>query len=174
MLEFAFWVECSLTLRFNLTVSQLLRQASHFLARPAASWLLGLSGLNRANSLWTSRTIKNNYNNKNNNNNNITIRSQPYAFSVDGSSGELVAAGGTETETQVMIVTMMKTMMVMVWWWWWWRRRPCWIRWIWCPWWCWWCWENIVPGLDEEHQDKAMDFSSSGRNPHRSRDSNSK
>ena len=28
-------------------------------------------------------------------------RSQPYAFSVDGSSGELVAAGGTETETQV-------------------------------------------------------------------------
>ena len=30
-------------------------------------------------------------------------RSQPYAFSVDGSSGELVAAGGTETETQVMV-----------------------------------------------------------------------
>ena len=114
MLEFAFWVKCSLTLRFNLTVSQMLRQASHFLARLAASWLLGLSGLSRANSLWTSRTIKNNYNNKNNNNNNITIRSQPYAFSVDGSSGELVAAGGTETETQVMIVTVMKTMMVMM------------------------------------------------------------
>ena len=38
----------------------------------------------------------------------ITIRSQPYAFSVDGSSGELVAAGGTETETQVMIVMTIK------------------------------------------------------------------
>ena len=27
-------------------------------------------------------------------------RSQPYAFSIDGSSGELLAAGATETETQ--------------------------------------------------------------------------
>jgi hypothetical protein len=30
----------------------------------------------------------------------IFFRSQPYAFSVDGSSGELVAAGRSETETQ--------------------------------------------------------------------------
>ena len=37
-------------------------------------------------------------------------RSQPYAFSVDGSSGELVAAGGTETETQVMVGIMVITM----------------------------------------------------------------
>ena len=36
-------------------------------------------------------------------------RSQPYAFSVDGSSGELVAAGGTETETQVMVGIMVIT-----------------------------------------------------------------
>ena len=36
-------------------------------------------------------------------------RSQPYAFSVDGSSGELVAAGGTETETQVMVGVMVIT-----------------------------------------------------------------
>ena len=36
-------------------------------------------------------------------------RSQPYAFSVDGSSGELVAAGGTETETQVMVGIMVMT-----------------------------------------------------------------
>ena len=28
------------------------------------------------------------------------IRSQPYAFSIDGSSGELLAAGITETDTQ--------------------------------------------------------------------------
>ena len=28
------------------------------------------------------------------------FRSQPYAFSIDGSSGELLAAGATETETQ--------------------------------------------------------------------------
>ena len=28
------------------------------------------------------------------------FRSQPYAFSIDGSSGELVAAGVSETETQ--------------------------------------------------------------------------
>ena len=47
-------------------------------------------------------------------------RSQPYAFSVDGSSGELVAAGGTETETQVMVGIMvirnvvLKTTLVMV------------------------------------------------------------
>ena len=47
-------------------------------------------------------------------------RSQPYAFSVDGSSGELVAAGGTETETQVMVGIMvitnvvLKTILVMV------------------------------------------------------------
>ena len=27
-------------------------------------------------------------------------RSQPYAFSIDGSSGELLAAGQTETDTQ--------------------------------------------------------------------------
>ena len=36
-------------------------------------------------------------------------RSQPYAFSVDGSSGELVAAGGTETETQGMVGIMVIT-----------------------------------------------------------------
>ena len=28
------------------------------------------------------------------------IRSQPYAFSIDGSSGELLAAGQTETDSQ--------------------------------------------------------------------------
>ena len=30
----------------------------------------------------------------------IIIRSQPYAFSIDGSSGELLAAGQTETDSQ--------------------------------------------------------------------------
>ena len=45
----------------------------------------------------------------------ILSRSQPYAFSVDGSSGELVAVGGTETETQVIIARMMmKSMMMMM------------------------------------------------------------
>ena len=44
----------------------------------------------------------------------IIIRSQPYAFSVDGSSGELVAAGGTETETQVLRMVVMVMVMVMM------------------------------------------------------------
>ena len=30
----------------------------------------------------------------------LHFRSQPYAFSIDGSSGELLAAAATETETQ--------------------------------------------------------------------------
>ena len=89
-------------------------------------------------------------------------RSQPYAFSVDGSSGELVAAGGTETETQVtrgvmvvmvmvmvmvmvvMMVMVMVIVMVM-------RMRTT-------------CHRQMFQGLDAEHKDEAVDFPSSGRN----------
>ena len=93
-------------------------------------------------------------------------RSQPYAFSVDGSSGELVAAGGTETETQVTRVVMMVMVMVMmvmamvmvvvivmV------RMMMMKVRRMRIT-----CHRQMFQGLDAEHKDEAVDFPSSGRN----------